>query len=108
MRNEHGQFAINIGATSIFDQIYLDDADSQDTSDDDFTSMDDPMDNSEDDFDPMELADDTNEALLANLMTSTAQAGKSGGVDPKHLSKIWRISHDDAQRTIDITTQTSI
>ena len=29
------------------------------------------------------------------------------GVDPKHLAKIWRISHEDAQRTIDVTTQTS-
>ena len=104
MRNEHGQFAMNIGATSIFDQIYLDDDDSQDTSDDDDTSMD----HSEDDFDPMELDDDTNEALLDNLMASTAQAGKSRGVDPKHLSKIWRISHDDAQRTIDVNTQMSI
>ena len=108
MRNEHGQFPMNIGATSILDQIYLDDDDSQDTSDDDDTSMDDPMNNSEDDFDPMELDDDTNEALLDNLMASTAQAGKSRGVDPKHLSKIWRISHDDAQRTIDAATQMSI
>ena len=95
---------MNIGATSIFDQIYLDDDDSQDTSDDGDTSMDD----SEDDFDPMELDDDTNEALLDNLMASTAQPGKSRGVDPKHHSKIWRISHDDAQRTIDVTTQMSI
>ena len=47
-------------------------------------------------------------ALLDNLMASTAQAGKSRGVDPKQVSKIWRISHDDAQRTIDVTTQTSI
>ena len=39
MRNEHGEFAMNIDATSIFDQIYLDDDDSQDTSDDDDTSM---------------------------------------------------------------------
>ena len=104
MRNEHGQFAMNIGATSIFYQTYLDDDDSQDTSDDDDTSLD----NSEDDFNPMELDDDTNEVLLDNLMASTAQAGKSRGVDPKHLSKIWRISHEDAQRTIDVTTQTSI
>ena len=108
LRNEHGQFAMNIGSTSIFDQIYLDDDDSQDTSDDDDdTSMDDPMDNSEDDFDTMELDDDTNEALLDNLMASTAQAGKSRGVNPKYLSKILRISHDDAQRTIDVTTQTN-
>ena len=103
MRNEHGQFAMNSGATSILDQTYLDD-DSQDSSDDDDTSQD----NSDDDFDPIELDDDTNEVLLDNSMASTAQAGKSRGVDPKHLSKIWRISHEDAQRTIDVTTQTSI
>ena len=48
MRNEHGQFAMNIGATSILDQPYLDDDDdSQDSSDDDDTSQD----NSDDHFD---------------------------------------------------------
>ena len=104
MRNKHGQFAMNIGVTSICDQTYLDDDDSQDTSDDDDTSLN----YSEDDFDPMELDDDTNEVLLDNFMASTAQAGKSRGVDPKDLSKIWRISHEDAQWTIDVTTQTSI
>ena len=105
MRNEHGQFAMNIGATSIVDQPYLDgDNDSQDSCDDDDTSQD----NSDDDFDPIELDDDTNEVLLDNFMASTAQSGKSRGVDPKHLSKIWKISHEDAQRTIDVTTQMSI
>ena len=104
-RNEHGQFAMNIGATSILDQPYLDDDDdSQDSSDEDDISQDD----SDDDFDLKELDDDTNEALLDNFMASTAQAGKTRGVDPKHPSKIWRISHEDAQRTIDVTTQTSI
>ena len=105
MRNEHGQFAMSIGATSILDQPYLDDDDdSQDSSDQDDISQDD----SDDDFDPMELDDDTNEVLLDNFMASTAQAGKTRGFDPKHLSKIWRISHEDAQRTIDVSTQTSI
>ena len=104
MRNEHGQFAMSIGATSILDQPYLDDDDdSQDSSEEDDTSQDD----SDDDFDLKELDDDTNEALLDNFMASTAQAGKTRGVYPKHLSKIWRISHEDAQRTIDVTTQTS-
>ena len=104
MRNEHGQFAMNIGASSFLDQTYLDDDDSQDSSDDDDTSQD----NSDDDFDPIELDDDKNEVLLDHFMASTAQAGKSRGVYPKHLSKIWRISHEDAQRTIDVTTQMSI
>ena len=40
MRNEHGQFAMNIGANSIFDQTYLDDDDFQDSSDDDDISLD--------------------------------------------------------------------
>ena len=101
---KHGQFAMNSGATSFLDQLYVDDDDgSQDSSDDDDTSQD----NSDDEFDAIELDYDTNEALLDNFMASTAQAGKPRGVDPKHLSKIWRISHDDAQRTIDVTTQTS-
>ena len=64
MRNQHGQFAMSIGATSIFDQTYLDDDDSQDTSDDDASSLDD----SEDDFDPMELDDHTNKVLLDNVI----------------------------------------
>ena len=83
---------MNIGATGIFDQTYLDDDDSQDSSDD----YDTLLDNSDDDFDPMELDDDTYEVLLDNFMASTAQAGKSRVVDPKNLSKIWRISHEDA------------
>ena len=75
LRNDHGKFAMNIGATSIFDQIYWNDDDSHDKSDNnDDISMDDPMDNSEDDFDQMELDDGTNEALLDNSMASTAQA----------------------------------
>ena len=37
----HGQFAMNIGATSILEQIYLDEDDSQDSHDDYDTSMDD-------------------------------------------------------------------
>ena len=74
MRNEHGQFVMSIGATSILDQPYLDDDDdSQDSSDEDDISQDD----SDDDFDPMELDDDTNEALLDNFMASTAQAEKN-------------------------------
>ena len=104
MRNKHGQFAMSIGATNILDQPYLDDDDdSQDSSDEDDISQDD----SDDEFDLKELDDETNEAFLDIFMASTAQAGKTRGVDPKHLAKIWRISLEDAQRTIDVTTQPS-
>ena len=78
MRNEHGQFAMSIGATSILDQPYLDDDDdSQDSSDEDDISQDD----SNNDFDPMELDDDTNGALLDYFMASTAQAGKTRALE---------------------------
>ena len=104
MRNKHGHFAMSTGVTSILNQPYQDnDDDSQDSSDEDDTSQDD----SDYDFDPMELDDDTNEALLDKFIASTAQTAKTRGVNPKHLSKIWRISHEDAQRTIAVTTEMS-
>ena len=94
---------MNIGATNILDQAYLDDDDdddSQASNVDDENSMDDPEAESE----LMDLTEDD----LDDLMASTAQGGKPRGVDPKHLSKIWRISHDDAKNTIDVTTKASI
>ena len=56
LRTEHGKFAMNIGATNILDQVYLDDDDddSQASNDDDENSMDDPEAESE----LMELAED--------------------------------------------------
>ena len=77
MRNEHGQFAMNIGATSIFDQTYLDDDDSHDTSDDHDTSLDD----SEDDFDPMEWM---MTQMRLSLITSWPQLPKLG--NPEELT----------------------
>ena len=79
---------------------YLDDDGSQASNDDDENSMDNP----EPESDLMDMGEDD----LDDLMASTAQAGKPRGVDPKHLFKIWRISHEDAKNTIDVTTQTSI
>ena len=102
LKTEHGKFAMNTGATNILDQAYLDndDDDSQASNDNDENSMDDPEAESE----LMDMVEDD----LDDLMASTAQAGKPRGVDTKHLSKIWRISHEEAKITIDVTTQTSI
>ena len=100
LRTEHGQFAMNIGATNILDQAYLDDDDSQASNDTDDNSMDDPGTESE----LLNLEEDN----LDNLMASTAQVGKPRGVYPKQLSNIWRISHEDTKNTIDVTTQASI
>jgi hypothetical protein len=43
------------------------------------------------------------EDVIDSAMAS-ATARFASGVNPKHLSKIWRISHEDAERTIDNTT----
>ena len=93
---------MNIGATNILDQAYLDDDDddSQASNHTDENSMDDPTPESE----LMDLEEDD----LDNLMASTEQVGKPRGVDPKHLSRTWRISHEHAKNSIDVTTQASI
>ena len=101
LRTEHGQFAMNIGATNILDQVSLDDDDdSQASNETDENSMDEPEAESE----LMDWEDND----LDILMASTAQVGKPRGVNPKHLSQIWRISQEDAKNTIDVTTQASI
>ena len=45
---------------------------------------------------------------LDEYFASAAMAGKVRGVMPKHLSKIWRISWDDAKCMIDVTSQNSV
>ena len=38
-------------------------------------------------------------------MVSATHAGKSKGVDPAHLSKIWKIDLKTAERTLDVVSQ---
>ena len=40
-----------------------------------------------------------------HVVIGAATAGTSRGVTPEHLSKVWRISHEDAANTINATTQ---
>jgi len=42
---------------------------------------------------------------LDTIMISAAHAGKSKGVDPAHLSKIWKIDLKTAERTLDVVSQ---
>jgi len=41
-------------------------------------------------------------------MVSAAHGLRHQGVDPKHLSKVWRIEHQDAERTIEVTDQRAV
>lgn len=112
-RAEHGDFAINIGATNMHrDDGFLEttNADADDkstTSSEENGAVGEEAANTGDDADLDEMDWETEE-LLDAVMASAASAGTPRGVDAKHLSKIWRISHEEAQRTIDTTSQASI
>ena len=58
----------------------------------------------DDDWEEFENNHDVDEIF----MSAAVSAGKPRGVDATHLSKVWRISYDDAKRTLDVTTQNSI
>jgi hypothetical protein len=42
--------------------------------------------------------------IVIDFAMASATARFAPGVNPEHLSKIWRISHEDAERTLDNTT----
>ena len=108
LRAEHGNFAMNIGATNTkVNDVYLEVEPNDDiASDSDDDAGDDEFDF--DDCEPMDLDNDESESLLDSFMASANTAGKPRGVDAKHLSKIWRISYEEAKQTIETTTQTSV
>ena len=45
---------------------------------------------------------------VEEFFSHATNASRPCGVTPEHLSKIWRVSPEDARRTIDTTTQTSV
>ena len=50
----------------------------------------------------------TDELDMDQVFTAGVEAIHQGKVNAKHLATIWRISHDDATRTIDATSQHSV
>ena len=86
-----GSNAINIGAINYYDVDYLED------NDDELTITRDTIQNT---IDGLGNEDDMNA-----FFSSGVHGGPEVGVDAQHLSKVWRISYEDAKRTIDATTQ---
>ena len=41
------------------------------------------------------------------MSIGSAIGGKAKGITPEHLSKVWRIDYETAEKTLDITTQHS-
>ena len=101
-RAEFGYDAIGIGElTAPYDDdplIVTDASSSEEQSDGSNDELD------KNDWMELETSDD-----LDNIfMSSAVDASNPRGVDAAHLSKIWRISHEDATRTLAATTQNSM
>ena len=45
---------------------------------------------------------------VEEFLSHATNVSRPHGVTPKHLSKVWRISTEEARRTIETTTQTSV
>ena len=105
-RAELGKFQASIGSTNATSSAYLVDDDNctlaMEPSTDDDSSV-----GSEQLLDQLYDESLKGEIDLDDIMLSAAHTGKRKGIDAEHLSKTWRIDVDTAQRTLDITTQSS-
>ena len=95
-RAEEGDYMMSVGSTTVTDVPGLLPASDCDSSDDDESMS----------SEGESIWDDLEEEL-DNFMAS-ATAGFASGVTPEHLSKVWRISHEEAKRTIDNTSQHAV
>jgi hypothetical protein len=100
-----GRFKASIGSTNASRNEYLVETVDDDSSTDDDTSASDS--DKEEDLD--ELNDRATQGTidLDEIMVSAAHAGKPKGVDPSHLSKIWKIDLKTAERTLEVVSQSS-
>ena len=98
-RTNLGADAINIGATNCYDGNYLEHNDDEllESSDGELLSTSDTVQAT---IDGLGNEDDMNA-----FFSSGVHGRPEVGVDARHLSKVWRISYEDAKRTIDATTQ---
>ena len=105
-KERDGRIAARIGSTSTLQLRYISDSESET----DEQSHDDSTCNVDDEcFDLLsDLDGDGANERVDEFFSHSTHAARPRGVTPEHLSKISRISHEDAKRTIDKTTQTSV
>ena len=110
-RADLGKFNASIGSTNVSGGEYLteDDLATETLSDDN----DNIIESDSDEEDENQALDDLYDRVtrgeidLDTIMVSATHAGKSTGVDPAHLSKIWKIDLKTAERTLDVVSQFS-
>ena len=102
----NGRITASIGSTSMLQSRYI----SNSEPEADEQSQEDSTCNDEgDSFDPIsDLDGDRAQARVDEFFSHSTNASRPRGVTPEHLSKIWRISQEDAKRMINMTTQTSV
>ena len=102
-KERDGWIAASIGSTNTLQSRYISDseneADEQSHNDSTCNDVDDCFDL------PSNLDGDGANERVDEFFSHSTNASRPQGVTPEHLSKIWRISHEDAKRTIDTTTQ---
>ena len=101
-----GQIAASIGSTNTLALRYI----SNSEPEDDEPNYDDSTCNDDDDsFDlNFDLDSEGAQEKVAEFFSYVTNVSRPCGVTPEHLSKIWCISQEDARRTINTTTQTSV
>ena len=99
------RIAASIGSTNMLQSRYISDSEPEanEHSQDDSTCNDD-----DDSFDISDLNGDRAQERVDEFFSHSTNASRPQGVTPEHLSKIWRISQEDAKRMINTTTQTSV
>ena len=96
-REQDGHFAASIGSTNTLMSQYISDSESDE---DDSSYVDDDM--------MLDLDSEGFQEQVEEFLSHATNASRPHGVTPEHLSKVWCISTEDARRTIETTTQTSV
>ena len=105
-KERDGLIAASIGSTNTLQSRYISDSEPEA----DKQSHDDSTCNDDDDCSDLiyDLDGDGVQARVDEFFSHSTNASRPRGVTPEHLSKIWHISQEDAKRTINTTTQTSV
>jgi hypothetical protein len=106
-RTALGKFKASIGSTDFLGGEILinDDSATQSLTDNDMSKSDSDKEDDDQTLNDIYKSATQGEIDLDEIMVSATHAGKSTGVDPAHLSKIWKIDLKTAERTLDVVSQ---
>ena len=103
-RSDMGRFGMSIGSTNASSSEFLVHDDDSTTEIDEDNALNESDDHT---LDELFASMTKGEIDLDDIMISATHASKPKGTDAAHLSKIWRIDLETAERTLDITSQNS-